>query len=150
MLSSHCFKPSSKGMKPLHSPPAWAKDHRAVWRQAGRGTSSALWIQECLEEVANTYLGSLLDSQCLPQRSAKHRKAAERGCWFWSGWQRRSRERWRRAKLCHGVMLGKEWDQHCERGPQPCIPLWESLVWEHSAAQGRARQRYWQELSMDP
>lgn len=91
-----------------------------------------LWIQECLEEVANTYLGSL---QCLPQRSAKHRKAAERGCWFWSGWQRTSRERWRRAKLCHGVMLGQEWDQHCERGPQPCLPLWESLVWERRAAQ---------------
>ena len=41
---------------------------------------------------------------CVPERSVKHNKPAEQGCWFWSGWQRRSRERSGRVKLCRGVL----------------------------------------------
>lgn len=64
-----------------------------------------LSIKECLEEMWQAAtLGSLLESQCVSQKSVKHRKPSEQGCWVWSGWQRRSRKRWRRTKFCHGVM----------------------------------------------
>lgn len=146
MLSSHCFKPSPRGMKPLHSPPAWGKDHRAVWRQAGRGTSSAS-VNTGVELFAwRRWQTATLDPSW---------KASLKGQWSTESLQSRAAAFGQAGKgeaeqSFVIVLWGQEQDQRCERDPQPCLCLWESMVWEHSSAWGRARQRYWQDFSMDP
>lgn len=77
-----------------------------VWRWAGRGTFFYHHTYKSAWGQSGKQLPRISPGKpvCVPERSVKHNKPAELGCWLWSGWQRRNRERSGRAKLCHGVL----------------------------------------------
>lgn len=89
------------------------------------------------DDLANNYLRSLLESQCVCLKRQ----------WSTTSLQSRAAGLGRAGKGEAGRGQGQQsfvvvfWRTGARpalwRGSQPCLPLWESMAWEHSSARGK-------------